>query len=227
MDIIRLLTRFLIFFNGRKTFKQITRNDLLLFLDSFRKTENSDPLHKWAGTYNLYRIHLVRFFKWLYHPAIDQNQRTKPSVIDNIPRLKRKERSIYKPTDLWTEEDDSLFLKFCPNPRDRCYHAMSRDSAARPRELLKLRIKYVVFKITPDKKQYAEVVVNGKTGSRPIPLIHSIPYIKDWTSQHPNSGNPNSILLCGFGKSLGRMIQIFSLNQIYRKYKEDFFPKAA
>jgi integrase len=80
---------------------------------------------------------------------------------------------------------------------------MSRDSAARPHELLKLRIKDVVFKLTPDnKKQYAEILVNGKTGTRHIPLIDSIPYIKDWLSNHhPQAGNPNSILLCGFGKS--------------------------
>ena len=59
---------------------------------------------------------------------------------------------------------------------------MSRDSAARPHELLKLKIKDVVFKLTPDKKQYAEILVNGKTGTRHIPLIDSIPYIKDWIS---------------------------------------------
>src|ERR687892_313950 len=121
--------------------------------------------------YNLYRIHLIRFFKWLYSPDVEPDKRAKPSVIENIPQLKRKEKSIYKPTDMWTVEDDSLFLKYCPNPRDRCYHAMSRDSAARPHELLKLRIKGVVFKLTPvDNKQYAEILVNGKTGTRPIPL---------------------------------------------------------
>ena len=97
--------------------------------------------------------------------------------------------------------------------------------AARPHELLKLRIKDVVFKLTPDKKQYAEILVNGKTGTRRIPLIDSIPYIKDWISQHSQSGNPNSILLCGFGKSLGRVIQISSLHGIYEDYKNRFFPK--
>ena len=73
---------------------------------------------------------------------------------------------------------------------------MSRDSAARPHELLKLLIKDVVFKLTPDRKQYAEILVNGKTGTRPIPLIDSIPYIKEWiTNHHPHGGNSNSILL--------------------------------
>jgi integrase/recombinase XerD len=166
----------------------------------------------------------MRFFKWLYSPDTEQ-KRLKPSVIENIPQLKRKEKSIYKPNDLWTLEDDSLFLKYCPNPRDRCYHAMSRDSAARPHELLKLRIKDIVFKLTPEKKQYAEILVNGKTGTRHIPLIDSIPYIKDCISQHPQSGNPNSILLCGFGKSLNRVIDLRSLRKIYENYKDRFFPK--
>ena len=111
--------------------------------------------------------------------------------------------------NLWTLEDDSLFLKYCPNARDRCYHAMSRDSAARPNELLKLKIKDVVFKLTPDKKQYAEILINEKTGTRHIPLIDSIPYIKDWISQHPQGGNPNIILLCGFGRNLNRIIHDF------------------
>ena len=104
---------------------------------------------------------------------------------------------------------------------------MSRDSAARPHELLKLRIKDVVFKLTPDsKKQYAEILVNGKTGTRPIPLIDSIPYIKDWiTNHHPQAGNPNSILLCGFGKRLNRAISVECISGMYQYYKNKFFPK--
>jgi integrase len=223
--VIFLLCKFSTYFKNTKTFGEIVRADLLSFLDSFRKAETVDPLHKWIGTYNTYRIHLMRFFKWLHSPDIDPDKRPKPEVIQNISQLKRKERSIYRPTDLWTPEDDSIFLKYCPNPRDRCYHAMSRDSAARPHELLKLRIKDVTFKFTPDKKQYAEILVNGKTGTRHVPLIDSIPYIKDWISQHPQGGNPNSILVCGFGKSLNRVISVISLNRIYRDYQGKFFPK--
>ena len=232
-DMIKLLCNLSTFFNNNnnnnnnKAFKEITREDLLSFLDSHRKPEDVDPLHKWIGTYNIYRIHLMRFFKWLYSPDIDYKQRPKPAVIQNIHQLKRKEKSIYKPTDLWTAQDDSLFLKYCPSARDRCYHAMSRDSAARPHELLKLRIKDVVFKLTPaDKKQYAEMLLNGKTGTRPIPLIDPIPYIKDWISNHhPQAGNPNSILLCGFGKSLNKAIDVRSLHRIYQTYKNKFFPR--
>jgi hypothetical protein len=83
-----------------------------------------------------------------------------------IKRLKRKEISCYKPSDLWTQEDDLLFLRWVTNKRDRCYHTMARDLSARPHEILNLKIKDVVFK-TAGNKQYAEVLVNGKTGSRP------------------------------------------------------------
>ena len=41
---------------NNKSFKEITREDLLSFLDSFRKAESVGPLHKWIGTYNTYRI---------------------------------------------------------------------------------------------------------------------------------------------------------------------------
>jgi len=230
-DIIKLLCSLSMFFNNNnnsntKSFKEITREEFLSFLDSHRKPEDVDPLHKWVGTYNTYRIHLMRFFKWLYFPDIEPDKRPKPPVVENIPQLKRKEKSIYKPSDLWTADDDSLFLKYCPNPRDRCYHAMSRDSAARPHELLKLRIKDLMFKLTPDRKQYAEITVNGKTGTRPIPLIDSIPYIKDWiTNHHPQARNPSSILICGFGKSLNRAIGIRAIHRIYEVYKTKFFPK--
>ena len=29
---------------------------------------------------------------------------------------------------MWTPADDLLFLKYCPNKRDRCYHAVSRGN---------------------------------------------------------------------------------------------------
>jgi hypothetical protein len=51
-----------------------------------------------------------------------------------IKRLKRNEIICYKPSDLWTQEDDLVFLKWVRNKRDRCYHIMTRDLPARPHE---------------------------------------------------------------------------------------------
>jgi integrase len=222
-DLIRFLPRFSGYVN--KNFKDVTRDDTISFLEGFRKTETQDPMHKWIGTYNLYRIHLLRFFKWLYSPDLEPDKRLKPSVVDNIPELKRKEISVYKPSDMWTANDDLLFLKYCPSKRDSCYHAISRDLSARPHEILKLKIKDVVFKTT-GRYQYAEVVVNGKTGTRPIPLINSIPILKDYlNNEHPQPSNPNAPLICGVGRALGRHITIMAIGRIYALYKNKIFPK--
>jgi integrase/recombinase XerD len=169
----------------------------------------------------------------LYYPGVaspeERNKLSssekKPACIMGLPKLRRKEKSCYKPSDLWSQEDDLLFLKWVTNKRNRCYHTMARDLSARPHEILGLKIKDVVFKTT-GKIQYAEVLVNGKTGSRSIPLIQSIPYVKDWLSNHPSRNNSNSPLFIGLGRrSLGKPFTISGLQHIYNYYKNDFFPK--
>jgi integrase len=220
-DLIEVLSKFSKY-NDNKSFKDLKRSDVIAFLETFRRTETQDPLHKWIGTYNIYRIHLMRFFKWLYNPDIEPDKRPKPAVIENIPQLKRKEKSIYKPSDLWTQQDDLLFLKFCPSKRDKCYHAISRDTSCRPHEIVKLKIRDIVFK-TIGSNQYAEALVNGKTGSRPIPLIDSIPYLKDYLDhEHPQPSNPNSPLICGTGRGLGRHVRATRIYNIYNEYKKYF-----
>src|SRR5215813_9497235 len=137
-----------------KKFVDMTRDDVLSYLDRCRKLENQDPLHKWIGSYNTKLVVLSRFFKWLHYPDIDDPKRRnelsslerKPNCIMGISRLKRKEISCYKPSDLWSQEDDLLFLKWVTNKRDRCYHTMARDLSARPHEILNLKIKDIVFK---------------------------------------------------------------------------------
>jgi hypothetical protein len=45
----------------QKKFIDMTRDDILCYLDNCRKPENEDPLHKWIGTYNTRLIVLSRF----------------------------------------------------------------------------------------------------------------------------------------------------------------------
>jgi integrase/recombinase XerD len=177
-------------------------------------------------TYNLYLILLIRFFKWLYNPILEPKERPKPQVIQNIPKLKRKEVSIYKPSDLWTLEDDLLFLKWCPSKRDRCYHAISRDLSARPHEILDIKVKDIIFK-TVGNKQYAEVLVNGKTGTRHLPLIDSLPYVKEWLDQHPQRNNPNAYFICSMkrGKIGGRLTRFGILHTYTNQYRNSYFPR--
>ena len=207
-------------------FEKMKRDDVISYLNSVRKTDEQDPMHRWIGTYNLYLTCITRFFRWLSYPDSSPKNRPKPKVVENIPQLKRKEISIYKPTDLWSAKDDLLFLKWCPNERDRCYHSMARDTSGRPHEILNLKIKDIVFK-TAGNKQYAECLVNGKTGSRHLPLIDSIPYVKDWLDVHPQRNNANSYLFCTNDRRFahGSHVTQKGLHRIYQKYKKVYFPK--
>jgi len=221
----------------KKQFKDMTRDDILLYLDSNRKLENDDPMHKWIGSYNVRRMAIFKFFKWLQYPDVDNSKKRselseldrKPECIIGIPRLKRREISCYTPSDLWTQEDDVLFLKYVTNKRDRAYHVMARDTSGRPHEILNLKIKDVVFKNANDGGgyQYAQISLNGKTGSRHIPLIQSIPYVKDWLSNHPSRNSVKSPIFVSLDKhSMGRkQITPSGLYRIYRDYKYIFFPK--
>ena len=69
---------------NQKPFKELTRLNVLSFLDKFRKTEDRDPLHKWIGTYNLKREILRQFFTWLNDPNIERNHRSR---LNNITIL--------------------------------------------------------------------------------------------------------------------------------------------
>jgi hypothetical protein len=49
-----------------KQFKDMAGDDVLLYLDSNRKIENDDPLHKWISSYNVKRMVPFRLYFNLY-----------------------------------------------------------------------------------------------------------------------------------------------------------------
>lgn len=175
-------------YHQHKDLEKMNKNDIVSFLDSYRKSEAEDSLHRWINTYNLRFQILFKFFKWLYNSKYDDDSKKVfiPPVMNGIKRLKRKEKSSYQVKDLWTQEDDAIFLKYCEDSRLRCYHVMARDTSGRPHELLKLRVGDIMWK-TNGTAQYAEVTIgkSGKTEPRTTPLINSIPFVKDWLREHP------------------------------------------
>jgi hypothetical protein len=100
--------------------------------------------------------------------------------------------------------------------------------SARPHEILNLKIKDIVFKITEDGLQYAEVLITGgKTTPRTIPLIDSMPYVKDWIHDHPMGTNPESWLFVSRGNNaFGSKLTYDGLFGQYKYYyKAHYFPK--
>jgi hypothetical protein len=87
MNNIMALTLLSKFHNKRKCFREMTRDDILSYLNRLRRPESIDPLHKWIGSYNLHKAYFIRFFKWLFYPDIDATKRPKPPAVENIPNL--------------------------------------------------------------------------------------------------------------------------------------------
>jgi integrase len=179
-----------------KNFEEITKDDVTSYLSSLRRSETDDPCHRWIGTYNTRQMVLSKFFRWLCNQDEPNHDKwVTPSCMQGVKLLPRKERSTYKPSDIWTNEEHIIFLKYCPEKRDRCYHSMANDTSARPHELLALRIRDIKFKISSNGTHYAEVhLIESKTRPRTIPLIFSIPYVKDWIDSHPMGSNPDALL---------------------------------
>ena len=220
-----LLSRF---FHHQKCFSAMTKSDILRYLNSLRKSSEIDPSYKSIGTYNGRQMVFMKFFKWLYNPdEPDHRKRITPPCMLGIKMLPRREKSPYKPEDIWTAVDHEIFLKYCPSARDRCWHSMIYDTSARPREILNLTIGDIHWKISNDGVQYAEIHVHGKTTSRTLPLISNIPYLKELlTSHHPYANNTDSKLFVSCGRAnFGKPLTRDGMLKHYQSYYRDiYFP---
>jgi integrase len=218
----------LIKFLNFRDLNEFTKEDILAYLNRYRKPEEIDPDHRWIGTWNNRHLILLKFFRWLY----DQNNpdiknRKSPKCMNGIKRLRRREVSRYKPADLWTQRECDVFLKYCPSKRDKAFLSMAIDTSCRPSELLNLRIDDIKFKFNSDgTKQYAEITINGKTGQRTVPLINSLPHIKEWILDHPSSSNPKEWIFISEGKKFfGTKITRDGLLKHFQEfYRDKYYP---
>ena len=96
---IQFLSELSRFVGIEKRFEDFARDDILSFLDSIRKSENDDPMHKWIGSYNVKSEAILRFYKWLFYQNIENPKKRnvlsrlegKPECIMGVCQLKRKE----------------------------------------------------------------------------------------------------------------------------------------
>lgn len=96
---------------------------------------------------------------------------------------------IKLPEELLTEEDIKKLIIAANNARDKAFLSMLYETGCRIGEILFIRIKHIQF-----DKYGAVVIVSGKTGSRRLRLITSVPYLTEWLNEHTNKDNPGSYL---------------------------------
>jgi hypothetical protein len=97
---------------NEKPFEEMTKQDILSYLNSLRKPTSTDPQQKWIGSYNNRLRYYAKFFRWLYNrEEPDYRKRISPPCIQGLRQLPRQEKSSYKPSLLSQNELDFLFGK--------------------------------------------------------------------------------------------------------------------
>ena len=85
------------------------------------------------------------------------------------------------PKDLLTKDEIEAQISAAKNPRDKALISMLYETGARIGELIDLTVGDI-----EDRKHGKKVVISGKTGSRRLPLVESVPHINNWLNKHPN-----------------------------------------
>ena len=216
------------YFDDKLGFKEMTREHILLYLKKGKSFE-ADKSQSWIGTYNNRQMILLKFFKWVYNSEASNTIHEKvPECMNGIKQLRSMDRIRYKPSDMWYPKEIQVFLKYCPSLRDSAYLAMAFDTSCRPKEILDFKISSILFKKTPSGKQYAEVLVKGgKSQTRVVPLIESIPYLKKYLLSHPTSDNPDSwLFLSESNTKHGSKLTYDGLSYKYKYfYKSKYYPR--
>lgn len=83
-----------------------------------------------------------------------------------------------------TREDIQRLRESIDNSRDKALIVTLWETGARLSELYNLRISDL-----NDWEHGIEVLIDGYTGKRKLPLIKSTPALKDWTKKHPENSN--------------------------------------
>jgi integrase len=104
------------------------------------------------------------------------------------------------PEEILRPEDISKMLQHCYNFRDQAIIIALYESACRVGEFAALRIKHVEF---DESLHCARLTIpEGKTGRRKIPLIDSVPYLRNWLNSHPLRDDPDSPLWVSLSPSV-------------------------
>jgi integrase/recombinase XerD len=107
---------------------------------------------------------------------------------------KRSKRvSPYLESEIW-ERDEILFItKYEPYKRNKAALTLFWDLDARNHEITLLKIKHLRLK---ERYGEGEIPYEAKTGSGPILLTCSFPYVRDWLNEHPFKNSPDARLIC-------------------------------
>ena len=96
-------------------------------------------------------------------------------------------------SELWERDELLTVIKYEPYKRNKAALSLLWDLDARNHEICLLKIKHIRLK---EKYGEGEIPHEAKTGTGPILLTCSYPYVRDWLNEHPFRNEPNAKLIC-------------------------------
>jgi site-specific recombinase XerD/ribosomal protein L40E len=166
-----------------KDLDKVTEQDLKKFVAEIQQSTYS------PWTKQTYKVLLRRFYKWHY------GTKEYPALVSWITiGMHRSERRLPSEGDLLVENDIEKFISTANHPRDKAIIAVLWESGARISEIGNPLIKHIAF-----DKHGILLTVRGKTGSRKIRLIWSVPYVSTWLNNHPFRDDPEAPLWVNIG----------------------------
>ena len=128
------------------------------------------------ATVDTYKKAIRSFWTWL-------NDGDNPDDIEEIAwiELSNSNGKDKLPQDLLTREEIDAQVEAAKNPRDKALIKFLYETGARIGEIIDLTVGDI-----EDRQHGKKVVIDGKTGSRRLPLVESVPYLNNWLSSHPN-----------------------------------------
>jgi len=192
---LNVMIEFSNYFDSNTTFYNINKKEqILLFLDTKIKDLSQDPEKRWITSWNHYLVRIKLFYRWLYNKdkEIDKDYWETPEFL-RIKNKKTKRISPYVESEIWDRDELLSILKYEPHKRNKAAITLMWDLDARPHEITLLKIKHIRLR---EKYGEGEIPYEAKTGSGPILLTLSFPYVRDWLNEHPFKNEPDARLIC-------------------------------
>jgi integrase/recombinase XerD len=199
---LKILIYFARFLGTNAEFYDIYKKEqIVAFLNTRIKDSVADPDKRWIRTWNDYLQRIKYFFRWLSNCRqktangceVLPNCEWITPVFAQIKEKRTKRLSPYTESELWERDEILTIIKYEPRKRNKAALSLLWDLDARNHEVTLLKIKHIRLK---EKYGEGEIPYQSKTGTGPVLLRSSFPYVRDWLNEHPFKNEPNARLIC-------------------------------
>ncbi|MFW6172371.1 MAG: tyrosine-type recombinase/integrase [Elusimicrobiota bacterium] len=154
-----------------------------------------------------YQKVLKRFYKW-------NNGGEHPDKVKWMnTTYKNKNHTL--PEVVLTEDDVKKLMSNTKTARDKALISLLWETGARIGELIDLTIRDL-----QDYEHGYQIVMDGKTGNRRLPLISSVPHLRNWLNNHPNPSNGKPLWSKIRGKNAGERVGYRYILKMLKETKE-------